>query len=156
MPVDTIQKVTRVWRNQNRPQVLEFRFDLATQFALVQANKGNFRFRGDNANNGLSINAMLNSWRSVIRELNIRTFCTPDSDIRKLLHDSYRVLELLGGSLARFLLLQKLQLRAFKAMNKAAEELAEREALVFGVTKQIPVDEGSDGDDESTHGIYCG
>ena len=172
MSIESIQKVTKLWHNQNRPQVLEFRFDLAHQLLLVQANKSNFRFHGGGGgdpasaptaqHDGMRVNVLLNGWRSVVRELGIRTFCTPDPDVRKLLHDSWRILEMLGAPKECFLLLQRLQTSTLAKMAQASKQREERKKMVFGVTKPyVPAQAAGgsfhDGDDGDTgNGIFMG
>lgn len=53
------------------------------------------------------------------REMSVRTFCMPDSVIRKHLHDCYRVLELLGAPVVTFLAFQEVQVRALRGMREA-------------------------------------
>ena len=155
MSIKSVEDVSRVWRQHNRPQVLEFRYDLGTQLQLVQANKQVFQFRGDGARDGLGVSAMLNGWRSVVRELGIRTFCTPDSDVRKFINDGYRMLELLGAKIDHFMLLQQWHKRVLERMKQAEKAERERARAVFGVTRQVVGDE-YEGDEDSNHGIWCG
>ena len=166
MSVESIQKITKLWHNQNRPQVLDFHFDLAHQLLLVQSNKSTFHFHGDAAGastqHGMRVNVMINGWRSVVRELGIRTFCTPDPDVRKLLHDSWRILEVLGAPKECFLLLQRLQTGTLAKMAQASQQREERKNMVFGVTKPyVParatddsVFDGEGGD--ASNGVYVG
>lgn len=56
------------------------------------------------------------------KEMSIRTFCYPDSVIRKHMHDTHKILEMLGGPLVTFLAFQELQMGALAAMKKAQEK----------------------------------
>ena len=159
LAIGTLRKINEYWRNQNRPQVIEFRYDLHTQYLVVEANKHAFRFAGPPASEqGFAVNVMLNSWRSVARTLGLRTFCLPDSDMRKLFIDSYRILELLGAQFEFSMLLNRLQKRAMDRMAEAGRERAAGKNVEFGVTRQVmngmDLDEGEG--DGSNHGIYCG
>ncbi len=61
------------------------------------------------------------------KEMSVRTFCTPDSVIRKHMHDAHKVLELLGAGLSTFLFLQELQVEALKDIAEAQKKRVERE-----------------------------
>ena len=158
MGPSSVGKITKSWFNKNRPQVLEFRFDLATQLELVKLNSSSFTFHGTFANDALHQAAFFNSWKGVVRELGIRSFCNPDAAIKKMLHDSYKVLEMLGAKTPCFLLLQHMQV---KVLRKIEEEVVlkprkERKAKQ-GVTKRVVIDESLGGKEmEDNSGIFCG
>ena len=161
MSVGSIAKVTKHWHDHNRPQVIEFRFDFVTQLMLVQLNKDTFRFQGAHSEKSLHVCAMLNGWRSVARELGIRTFCTPDSDIRKMLHDSFRILEMLGAPPPFLHLWQRLQSRAFKAMIDMAAQRQRKKDIAYGVTKEYVPNEtayenGAGMEGYGENGVYTG
>ena len=69
MSVESLAKVTQWWASKNRPQVIEFMFDQATQRDLVLYNIKTFRFYGPNAENVLSMNAMMQAWKSLAKEM---------------------------------------------------------------------------------------
>ena len=69
MSVESLAKVTQGWINKNRPQVLEFMFDQATQRDLVLYNLKTFRFYGPNAENALTMNTMMQSWKTLAKEM---------------------------------------------------------------------------------------
>ena len=96
MSVESLQKVTVFWASKNRPQVIEFMFDQATQRDLVLYNLRTFRFYGPNASNLMAMNAIMQAWKTLAREMSVRSFCTPDSVVQKHMQDTYRVLEMLG------------------------------------------------------------
>ena len=97
MSVDSLKKVTDFWKSKGRPQVVEFHYDQSTQRDLIVANQKTFRFYGPNANNPLKVHAMLYAWKTNAREMGIRTFCYPDSMIRKHIRDAFVILDFLGG-----------------------------------------------------------
>lgn len=129
MSVESLIKVTDMWKSKGRPQVVEFQFDQATQRDLVLYNLKTFRFYGENADNRMAINSMMYNWKTLAKEMSVRTFCTPDSVIRKHLHDSYRILELLGAPLTTFLAFQEMQVSTLKLMR---DEQKRREEKLHG------------------------
>ena len=136
MSVESITKVTQYWASKNRPQVIEFMFDQATQRDLVLYNLKAFRFYGPHAENTQSMNSMMQSWRTLSREMSVRTFCTPDSVIKKQMHDTYRILEMLGAPLVTFLAFQEVQVKALKIIEDEQAKKKERENIKFGVERR--------------------
>jgi hypothetical protein len=136
MSVESLQKVTQFWTSKNRPQVVEFQFDQLTQHELVQANLRTFRFYGAHAENVISLNAMMISWRTMAKEMSVRTFCTPDSVIRKQLHDCYKILEMLGAPVVTFLAFQEIQVRALATMRHQQERREQYASMRFGVERK--------------------
>jgi hypothetical protein len=126
MSADSVSKVVTQWAQKNRPQVVEYQFDQATQRDLVLYNIDTFKFHGEARTNPLVLNASMYAWKVMAKEMSVRTFCMPDSVIRKHLHDSHKVLELLGAGLQTFLILQEVQVRALKEMAEKQKERVER------------------------------
>jgi len=125
MSAESVSKIVAQWSHKNRPQVLEFQFDQATQRDLILYNIDTFNFHGDAQTNRMVLNATMYSWKVMAKEMSVRTFCTPDSVLRKHLHDAHKVLEMLGAGLHVFLSLQELQVEALKEItNKGKERLA--------------------------------
>ena len=138
LSVSSVKKVTKSWFEDGRPQVLEFRFDLATQLKLVQLNVETFHFFGPDGHDGMRQAVLFNCWRSVARELSIRTFCAPDSAVKKMMSECYRILEMLGTKTEYFLLLQHLQVKTLEKMNAAEKARIERKNM-HGVTRQVHI-----------------
>lgn len=136
MSVDSLVQIMNFWRSKNRPQVIEFQFDQQTQRDLVLYNLKSFRFYGANAENPLSLNAMMLSWKSMAKEMSVRTFCTPDSVVRKHMHDCYKILEMLGAPLVTFLAFQEIQVRALATMRDEQRRRDEMESVKFGVERR--------------------
>ena len=109
MAVDSIKKTSDVWKSKGRPAVIEFMYDQPTQRELVAANQHNFRFHGDRAADPVRIASMLYNWKQVAGVMAVRTFCSPDTVILKLLFDIEQILELLGGVEGIMLRLQQIQ-----------------------------------------------
>lgn len=93
----TLAKVTQGWASKNRPQVIEFRYDQQTQRDLVLYNIKAFRFHGPDADDPIVLNSMMHAWKHLGKDMSIRTFCTPDSVVRKHMFDINKVLEMLGA-----------------------------------------------------------
>lgn len=136
MTVESLTKVTQYWTTKNRPQVIEFMFDQATQRDLVLYNLKTFRFYGSNAENVVLMNSMMQSWKALAREMSVRTFCAPDSVIRRHMQDCYKILELLGAPLVTFLAFQEIQVKALKTMREEQKKRDEYEAIKFGVERK--------------------
>lgn len=151
MSVESVAKVMQFWTSKNRPQVISFQFDQATQRDLVLYNLKSFRFYGPNADNIVSMNSMMQSWKTLAREMAVRTFCTPDSVIRKHMHDIYKILEMLGAPLVTFLAFQEIQIKALKAMKDEQQRTDEYEAIKFGVERkwEPPARTSKDGEFEN-------
>ena len=60
------------------------------------------------------------------KEMGVRTFCAPDSQVRKHLHDAHKILEMLGAPLVTFLALQELQLKTLARITEGVKQLEER------------------------------
>jgi len=136
MTVDSLTKVTQTWTSKNRPQVIEFMFDQATQRDLVLYNIKTFHFYGPLAENIISMNSMMQSWKTLAKEMSVRTFCTPDAVIRKHMHDTYRILEMLGAPLVTFLAFQEIQIKVLKVMREEQKKKDDYEAIKFGVERR--------------------
>ncbi|OJD12132.1 hypothetical protein AJ78_07219 [Emergomyces pasteurianus Ep9510] len=120
--VESVTKVTNFWASKNRPQVVQFQFDQLTQRDLVIYNLRTFKFHGECAQNVVALNATLRNWKAVAKEMSIRTFCTPDSVIRKHMHDTHKILEMLGAPLVTFLAFQELQVNTLSLMKREQEK----------------------------------
>lgn len=127
MSADSVSKIVNQWSRKNRPQVLEFQFDQATQRDLVLYNINTFRFHGEARTNPMVLNATMYAWKVMANEMSVRTFCTPDSVIRKHLHDTHKVLEMLGAGLTTFLVLQEMQVDALKEIAEEQKKRVERQ-----------------------------
>lgn len=133
MSLDSVQKVTQCWVEKGRPQVIEFQFDLVTQRELVFMNLKTFRFYGPHAENMVSLLTMLNSWKAMAKEMSVRTFCTPDSVIKKQLHGTYKILELLGAAMVSFVAFSQIHRDILQIMERRQEEKREYDSRKFGV-----------------------
>lgn len=123
---DSIAKIKQKWAKKNRPQVLEFSYDQATQRELVFENLQTVRIHGECARNGQVLNATMYNWNSMAREMAVRTFCTADSAIQKYMHDSHKILEMLGAHAATFMALADLQVKTLAKMNEKRRQRHER------------------------------
>jgi len=110
----SIERVYDFWTSKNRPQVTEFRFDQATQRNLIMANRRSLRFAGESSTNPIMLESNLSNWKVIAQEMNVRTFCLPDSAIRKHLHDTRNILDMLDASI--------LTLQQFRNVSNQAQE----------------------------------
>jgi len=134
MSVDSVLKITEFWVSKNRPQVIEFQFDQGTQRDLVESNVKTFRFYGPNAEDPVSMHSMLLCWKTLARDMSVRTFCSPDSVTKKHMHDCYKILEMLGAPMVTFLAFQELQIDALRKIHERQTLRKEHENKKFGVT----------------------
>jgi hypothetical protein len=117
MSPESITKVTNFWTSKNRPQVAQFQFDQLTQRDLIIYNIRTFKFYGESARNNVVLNATLYDWKTVAKEMSVRTFCLPDSVVRKHLHDAYKILEMLGSPPVTIMAFQELQVNMLELMR---------------------------------------
>jgi hypothetical protein len=94
--VDKHKRVADTWRQQGRPRVVGFRYDLETQLELVRLHLMHFKFYGECAGNAVAVGGVLDMMKANARAMRIRTFCQPDSVIAKQLMDAQKLLAVLG------------------------------------------------------------
>jgi len=123
---ESVSKVCTVWANRNRPRVVEFQFDLLTQRELVLDNIKTLKFHGEAGVDPLVLNTTMYAWRTMAKEMAIRTFCAPDNMVRKHMHDSHKVLEMLGAPPVTSLAFQELQLKTLARINETVKRREER------------------------------
>ncbi|WEW57385.1 hypothetical protein PRK78_002852 [Emydomyces testavorans] len=145
MTAESVTKIINFWTSKNRPQVVQFQFDQATQRDLILYNIKHFAFYGDCARNAVLLNATMLNWKIIAKEMNVRTFCYPDSVIRKHMHDTHKILEMLGAPCVTFLAFQELQVNALSLMKQEQEKKL-KISKEHGVTKEyhpptLPKDE---------------
>jgi hypothetical protein len=56
-------------------------------------------FTGDSSRFPITLQSNLLQWKKIAREMTIRTFCLPDSAIRKHLYDLRKIIEMMNPSL---------------------------------------------------------
>ncbi|KAB8203624.1 hypothetical protein BDV34DRAFT_214539 [Aspergillus parasiticus] len=121
LPGESVRRINDYWGSKNRPSVVEFQFDQATQHRLISENKRFLRFHGESSTNPVLLNSNLHKWKAIVKEMSIRTFCTPDSVIRKHMHDVYKLLEMLGAPIAALVVCQKSHMRVLSLMVKKCD-----------------------------------
>ncbi|KAL8657866.1 MAG: hypothetical protein Q9226_001499 [Calogaya cf. arnoldii] len=136
MSYESIKKITDLWSQKNRPQVIEFMFDQLTQRDLILYNLNTFRFYGPNAENLVSMHGMMQAWKTLAKEMSVRTFCAGDSTIRKQMQDIYKILEMLGAPMVTFLAFQQIQVKTLKRMREQQQVRDEQEAIKIGVERK--------------------
>ncbi|EEH47289.1 uncharacterized protein PADG_03387 [Paracoccidioides brasiliensis Pb18] len=135
MSVESVTKITNFWTSKNRPQVVQFQFDQLTQRDLIIYNLRTFKFHGECSQNVVALNSTLRNWKAVAKEMSVRTFCTPDSVIRKHMHDTHKILEMLGAPLVTFLAFQELQVNTLALMKQEQERVIQSMGH-HGVTRE--------------------
>lgn len=113
----SLAKVHEAWTSLNRPQVVQFQYDQLTQRELIMSNLKTVQFHGECAQDAVVLNSALHNWKTMAKEMSIRTFCAPDSVIRKWLHDAHKIFEMLGAPLTTFLTFQEMQVKALARMT---------------------------------------
>lgn len=136
MSVESLERVTASWQARNRPQVIGFMYDQATQRDLISYNMEAFRFYGPQASNLMAMSSMMQAWKTMAREMAVRTFCTPDSVVKKHLKDAYRILEMLGAPLVTFLAFQEIATKASAIMAEERRKREEQRSVKFGIERQ--------------------
>ena len=136
MSIESLSRVLETWASKNRPQVLEFLFDQATQRDLVLYNLKNFRFYGPNADNIVSMNSMLQNWKALARDMSVRNFCTPDAVIRKNLVDAFKVLEMLGAPVVTLTAFGVIKERVEGIIAEKTTARREYERVEFGMERK--------------------
>ena len=136
MSVESLQKVLAYWETKNRPQVIEFMFDQGTQRELIRANMKTFRFHGPKSCNIVALNSMMHAWKTLAKEMSVRTFCTPDSTVRKHIQDAYKILEMLGAPAVTILAFHEITSRAQKIMGEEQQKQEARKAIQFGMVRK--------------------
>jgi len=121
---DSILRAKRQWQARNRPQVIEFYYDQATQYDITIANLKTVRLYSDYAQDAVMLTSVLHQWKILIRELAVKTLCMPDSIVRRWLHDGRRVLELLGASQITLSHLDRLSSLCLAVIGSAEKERA--------------------------------
>lgn len=111
---DSVRKIVDIWRHKGRPQVIGFRYDLATQRDLVILNMETMHFTGIGINVGNGVGrakllSVLAAWKKLAKEISVRTFCQPDSAVKKHFWDAEKVLELVNASSDGMMAFQELR-----------------------------------------------
>lgn len=124
IPREGVIRTKRQWQARNRPQVIEFYYDQATQYELIISNLRTIKLYSDYAQDAIMLNSVLHQWKILIRELSVKTLCMPDSIVRRWLHDGRRVLELLGASTITLTNMDKLTTLCMAVIGSAEKERA--------------------------------
>ena len=123
---ESVSKICSYWSSKNRPQVIEFHYDQATQRDLILYNLTTLKFHGESAKNPVTLSATMYNWKTMAKEMSVRTFRAPDSQIRKHMHDAHKILEMLGAPLVTFLAFQELQLKTLAKINDGVKKMEEK------------------------------
>lgn len=91
-------RVRKSWKKQGRPTVVEFRFNIATQWKLANANEKALTFPGAGRMTTAQVRSTIKGWSTLARQLSVKTFCEPDILIKMQCAEARRVLILLDAS----------------------------------------------------------
>jgi hypothetical protein len=127
--VASVKSVVEQWRNKGRPQVLGFRYDLYTQRELIGLNSETVCFAGVHTFTKMRMLSVLAAWKVLAKEISVRTFCQPDSAVKKHLYDAEKVLELIHASSDSMLAYQEMRGRIVAEIYR--EERAESEKMML-------------------------
>ncbi|KAJ5713518.1 uncharacterized protein N7483_010699 [Penicillium malachiteum] len=117
----SINKVTNQWNSKNRPHVNQFCFDQGTQRELIMENRRTIIFTGGFVNKAVMFDSNMRNWKAIAMEMRSRTFCLPDTAIRKILYEIHEILEMLEASLSTLQELNEAHACAQLKMVKASE-----------------------------------
>ena len=92
----SVEKQSRAWYQKTGHQVAEFLYPIAVQRELVEQNLDTITFYGALAENADIMQSIMQTWKYVAHELSIRSFCLPNAELQHFLHESSRLLGLLG------------------------------------------------------------
>lgn len=96
LTISSLNKLKRTWESKNMPGVPQFRFDQFTQYKLISENRDHLSF-GDTGDNNLTSAIILRNWKGICKHMSIRTFVSPDSVVKKDIHDILYLLRLLNA-----------------------------------------------------------
>jgi hypothetical protein len=129
----SIKRIQSFWGVKNRPQVTEFHFDQTTQRELILANIRTLQFHGECAVNPALLHSNLRNWRAIATEMSVRTFCLPDSAIRKHLHDIQKLLEMLNATVPTLQAFHRIQLFTHEEIIQQLKEAHPGHAVRFSL-----------------------
>lgn len=78
----------------------------------------------------------LSNWKKIAQEMNVRTFCLPDSAIRKHLHDTRNLLDMLDASLDT---LQQFRDVSLQAQDEMMDEYIKRRPRTTSGYSALPM-----------------
>ncbi|KAJ5610900.1 hypothetical protein N7510_007619 [Penicillium lagena] len=130
---ESIKRIQSFWGSKNRPQVTEFHFDQTTQRELILYNIRTLRFHGECAVNPVLLHSNLRNWKAIATEMSVRTFCLPDSAIRKHLHDIQKLLEMLNATVPTLQAFHQVQLFAQEEIIQRLKKAHPRHAVSFSL-----------------------
>lgn len=100
LTASTAAKYIRHWINLGRPHFAEFQCSQPFQAFIIWECRHMLEFHGTYDTRIRSV--VLDIWRKNATSMSVLTHCNGDSAIQKHLHDSWKVLEILGGTWADF------------------------------------------------------
>ncbi|KAJ5654215.1 hypothetical protein N7490_001218 [Penicillium lividum] len=96
----SVNKILQRWRAKNRTPVHDFNYDQATQRELILENRRTLDFNGQCSISAMQFHASMQSWKVIAMEMSARTFCLPDTAIRKNLFEIQQILDMLNAPIS--------------------------------------------------------
>ncbi|KAJ5746258.1 hypothetical protein N7520_011440 [Penicillium odoratum] len=96
----SVNKVRQQWRAKNRTPVHDMNYDQATQRELIMENRRTLDFNGQCSISAMQFHASMQSWKVIAMEMSARTFCLPDTAIRKNLFEIQQILDMLNAPIS--------------------------------------------------------
>lgn len=78
-------------------------------------------FNGVSGLDRVRLISILTTWKTLAREISIRTFCQPDSVVKKHLHDAEKVLELIDAEAESMTAFQDVRARVLGEIYSAGK-----------------------------------
>lgn len=142
---ESVLRSRRNWEDRNRPRVLEFIYDMQTQYDLIMANLRTLKLYGEHAEDMIKLNSTLQQWKIMIREWPVKTLCMPDSVIRRWLQDTRRVLELIGASAKAMTCMDNLTISVYQVIRNKEHLRSQLRNVSNGSTATVHQRSFSDG-----------
>jgi hypothetical protein len=92
------RKFTHDWRARGRPMVVQFRYDIRTQYEFFICTIDTLNLRGTAAYDERSRLAFLNAWKYLGRAMSIKSYCVPDGELVMVLRNVKKCFEVLGAN----------------------------------------------------------
>ncbi|KAL9616896.1 MAG: hypothetical protein Q9160_008285 [Pyrenula sp. 1 TL-2023] len=135
---DSVTKVVTHWKSKNRPQVLEFMFDQQTQRELVLYNISSLQFADKYHHNNVKLHGVLSQWKAIAKEMNVRTFCNPDSMIKEHVLVTRKICEMVNARGGAYTALGQLE-ELVKTLIKDAETERQERRMKLGTPKVVGI-----------------
>lgn len=135
---DSVTKTVTYWRSKNRPQVLEFMFNQVTQRDLILYNISTLQFGEKYHHNNVKLNGVLSQWKALVKEMNVRTFCHPDSMVKQHVLVTRKICELVNARSEAYIALGQLE-DLVKTLITNAETERQKRRMLLGTPRVVDI-----------------